>query len=221
MDFQFNPPVIKRFDVSLPLDDRDFVGLSSLGAAARLWDAYNRESAHIALREANEISMLDADQLEDLLLHKMQSPLAAAIAATVLLRGRQWDKLHNWLRNLANLAPQIPDGAVRRTVTKKETSREGRDEAIEYFLRLGSSSLPFLAESIGYALRQAEDFLQNPDYGPQRDQIEGIHNRLTRAVGMFRAGGLFATFAGPASELRPFILTPTRTKGALSTSASN
>jgi len=222
MDFQFNPPVIKRFDVSLPLDDRDFVGLSSLGVAARLWDAYNRESAHIALREANEISMLDADQLEELLLHKMQSPLAAAIAATVLLRGRQWDKLHSWLRNLANLTPQIPDGAVLWTEQcLRQPIREGRGEAIEYFLRMGSSSLPFLAESIGYALRQAEDFLQNPDYGPQRDQIEGIHNRLKRAVGMFRAGGLFATFAGPASELSPFILTPTRTKGALSASASN
>jgi hypothetical protein len=73
---------------------------------------------------------------------------------------------------------------------------------------------------MGYALRQAEDFVKNPEYEPFRDQIEGIHQRLKSAVGMFRAGGLFATFAGPASELSPFVLTPTRTKGAMSASAT-
>lgn len=212
MDFQFDPVVIKRFDVSLSLEDKDFVGPSLLAVAARLWDTYNRESANEAVRVVGDIFSFHANALEDVLLHKVQSPLAAAVAGTVLLRGRKWDKLHNWLRNLANLAPEIPDGAVLwAEQSLREPQANRRDEALEYFLRLGSSSLPFLAEPTGYALRQAEDFLKSPEYKSKHKQIAGIHKRLTTAVGMFRAGGLFATFAGPASELSPFILrTPTK-----------
>ena len=221
MDFQFDPPTIKRFDVSLSLDDRDFVGQSYLGIAARLWDIYNKESANEALRAVGDIFMLHADELEDLLLHKMQSPLAAAIAGTVLLRGRQWNKLHIWLRNLANIAPEIPDGAVLwAEQCLRQPDSQHQNEAVEYFLRLASRSLPFLAEPTGYALRQAEDFLRNPALVDLHEQIAGVHKRLARAVGMFRAGGLFATFAGPASELSPFILAPTRTKGVMTASAT-
>lgn len=220
MDFQFRPSVIKRFDVSLSLNDQDFVGQSFLAVAARLWNVYNKESANEALRAVGEIFSLHADELEDLLLHKVQSPLAAAIAGTVLLRGRQWDKLHNWLRNLANLAPEIPDGAVLWAEQCLRQPHSQRGEALEYFLRLGSSSLPFLAEPTGYALRQAEDFLSNPEFHDLHEKIEAIHKRLARAVGMFRTGGLFATFAGPAGELSPFILSPTRTRGVKSASAA-
>jgi hypothetical protein len=221
MDFQFNPSVIKRFDVSLSLQHLDFVGPSFLSAAAKLWDTYNRESASNAVREVGDIFSLDADQLEDVLLHKVRSPLAAAIAGTVLLRGRRWDRLHNWLRNLANLAPEIPDGSVLwAEQCLRDPNCTSSGQAIEYFLRLGSSSLPFLAEPTGYALSQAEDFLKNPELERFRDQIEGIHQRLRKAVGMFRAGGLFATFAGPASELSPFVLAPTRTKGVMTATAT-
>jgi Caspase domain len=221
MDFQFSPPVIKRFDVSLSVDNQGFVGVGFLGIAARLWDVYNKESANQALRAVGDIFLLHADELEGVLLHKVQSPLAAAIAGTVLLRGRRWDKLHNWLRNLANLAPEIPDGAVLwAEQCLRQPDAKSRDQAIEYFLRLGSSSLPFLAEPTGYALRQAEDFLNDPACKPLRDKIEGIHKRLVRAVGMFRPGGLFATFAGPAAELSPRILTPIGRVGAASASAN-
>jgi len=220
MDFQFNPPVIKRFDVSLALDEPDFMGVSYLAMAAKFWDVYNRESANAAARAIGEIFFLDASQLEEILLHKAQSPLAGTIAGTVLLRGRQWDKLHTWLRNLANLAPEIPDGAVLWTEQcLRQPNSTTRGEALDYFRRLSKSSLPFLAEPTGYALRQAEDFLKDPQCAPFRDEIQQVHERLTKAVGMFRAGGLFATFAGPSSELSPFILTPTRTKGVMTVTA--
>lgn len=209
MDFQFNPPVIKRFDVSLSPDNPNF-----LGKTAMLWDIYNEESAHEALRQVQQIFEVHADALEDLLLNKVLSPLAATVAGTILVRARRWDKLHNWLRNLANLAPEIPDGAVLwAEQCLRQPDSPSHNEALSYFLRLRSSSLPFLAEPTGYALRQAEDFLKDPAFEASRDQIKGIHKRLMRAVGMFRPGGLFATFAGPAAALNPLILAPTRTKG--------
>jgi hypothetical protein len=114
---------------------------------------------------------------------------------------RRWDKLHNWLRNLANLAPEVLDGALLwAEQCLRQPHSQGR-EAVEYLLRLGPSSLPFLAEPTGYTLRQAEDFLLNPELQDLHEQIGGIHKRLGRAVGMFRTGGLFATFAGPVTEL--------------------
>jgi hypothetical protein len=61
MDFQFNPPVINRFDVSLSPENQ-----SLLGITARLWDIYNDESAHEALRAVRPIFALDADELDTL-----------------------------------------------------------------------------------------------------------------------------------------------------------
>jgi hypothetical protein len=222
MDFQFSPAVIKRFDVSLSADNQgDIFHHTFLGMTAKLWDIYNEESAQEALRMVDRIFSVRADDLEEVLLHKVQSPLAATIAGMILLRGRRWDKLHNWLRNLANLAPEIPDGAVLWVEQcLRQPDSNNRNEAIDYFLKLGLSSLPFFAEPTGYALRQAEDFLKNPEYERFRDKIEAIHKRLTKAVSMFRPGGLLATFSGPATELSPFILAPTRTKGATSVSVN-
>jgi hypothetical protein len=216
MDFQFSPPVIKRFDISLSPDNQTYLGMT-----AKLWDIYNDKSASEAIRAVGPIFSLDADELEDVLLNKVESPLAATVAGTILLRGRRWDKLHSWLRNLANLAPEIPDGAVLWSEQcLRQPDSQYRNEAIDYFLRLKSSSLPFLAETTGYALRQAEDFLNSPECANFRDQIEAIHQRLTKAVGMFRPGGLLATFAGPANQLSPFILAPTRPKGAMTAQAT-
>jgi hypothetical protein len=216
MDFQFSPPVIKRFDISLSPDNQTYLGMT-----AKLWDIYNDKSASEAIRAVGPIFSLDADELEDVLLNKVESPLAATVAGTILLRGRRWDKLHIWLRNLANLAPEIPDGAVLWSEQcLRQPDSQYRNEAIDYFLRLKSSSLPFLAETTGYALRQAEDFLNSPECANFRDQIEAIHQRLTKAVGMFRPGGLLATFAGPANQLSPFILAPTRPKGAMTAQAT-
>src|SRR4029077_93623 len=97
-----------------------------------------RESANQAVREVGDIFSYDANQLEDVLLHKLECPLAAAIAGTVLLRGRRWDKLHTWLRNLATLAREIPDGAVLwAEQCLREPNCTSSGEAIEYFLRLG------------------------------------------------------------------------------------
>jgi hypothetical protein len=216
MDFQFSPAIIKRFEVSLSLNNESFLGMT-----AKLWDIYNEVSSHEALRSVEDIFAFHADELENVLLNKVESPLGAAIAGTILIRARLWDKLHNWLRNLANNFPEIPDGAVLWTEQcLRQPDSIAPKEAVEYFLRLESSSLPFLAESIGYALRQAEDFLKNPDYINLRDRIEAIHRRLLRAVGMFRPGGLFVTFAGPANELSPDILTPTQAKSSMTAEAN-
>lgn len=53
-----------------------------------------------------------ADNAEELLLHKMRDPAAAAIGGYFLLLAGRFDKLHNWTQNLDRLFERLPDGAV-------------------------------------------------------------------------------------------------------------
>jgi hypothetical protein len=217
MEFQFNPGVIKRFDVSLSPDNQ-----TCLGRIGKLWDIYNEISAHEALRRLDQILDVHLDHLEELLLRKNESPLSATVAGVILLRARRWDKLHDWLRNLANRFPEIPDGLVLwAEQCLRQPGSNHRKEAIEYFLRLDSKPLPGLVEPLGYALRQAEDFSRDPEYDNYHDAITRIHGRLAKAVTMFRPGGLLATFAGPTAELSPEILAPTKIKGKASAKATS
>jgi len=71
-----------------------------------MWEKYSSDNAVAAADE------MDALFLEEVLRGKRESPLAATIAGLVLLRARRWDKLHDWLRNLANWFPHLPDGPV-------------------------------------------------------------------------------------------------------------
>ena len=65
--------------------------------------------------------------LEDALREKRLSPLAAALASTVLLRGNALDHLHDWPRNLANWFKWLPDGPILWAETLLR--RHERDQA--------------------------------------------------------------------------------------------
>jgi hypothetical protein len=77
---------------------------------AALWDVQRIENlsdlSHAGLRAR------DRQLLEKALAAKLQSPVAAAVAATVLIRSGALQQLHDWPRNLANWFPSLPDGAV-------------------------------------------------------------------------------------------------------------
>jgi hypothetical protein len=90
--------------------------------------------------------------------------------------------------------------------------RSSKDEranadALEYFLMLDGNSLPSLADTSGYALQQSELFLSIELPVRDRLAVQRIHARLVKALGIFRAGGLFATFAGPTERVSPAIMT--------------
>ncbi len=189
-----------RFDVSLSAENGEY-----LSAAAAMWRTYNEVSARQAESEFSFLIPAHADELQFLVFNKRYSPLAATIAGAILLRARRWDKLKDWLRNLANIAPEIPDAAILRAEQcLRQPRAQSVEEALEYFLRLDNGPLPVLVETLGYALRQAEDFLKDERVGASaRAVVERLHQRLKRAVGMFRTGGLIATFAGPKGLLNP------------------
>jgi hypothetical protein len=82
---------ISRIEASLSMKNS---GL--LGAAAELWQRYHMADVGEAVN-AFELSVL-----ERMVYEKLDSPLAATVAALILLRANRLDLLHDWLRNLAN-----------------------------------------------------------------------------------------------------------------------
>jgi hypothetical protein len=77
---------------------------------AALWEVQKSEALS-DLGYAGELTR-ERQLLENALSDKLQSPLAAAIAATVLIRCGALEQLHDWPRNLADWFPTMPDGAV-------------------------------------------------------------------------------------------------------------
>jgi hypothetical protein len=200
LDFEFEengkPRHLSRLDATLSPENKNF-----LGWAAALWSKYENVGAAAA---AKEIVDSDALTLELLLEKKMNSPVAAMVGGLILLRARRWDKLHDWVRNLANWFPSVPDAAVLWTeqCMQQAGAPESQAQALDYLLRLFSGPLPFFGETLGYAARQAHVYQALGGLDAVKTQVlKAVQFRVSWALGSFRAGGLFASFAGPERTL--------------------
>jgi|GEM_PF-2173541 len=181
--------------------------------AAKLWNRYR----------GNDISKdgtpAEFGLLERLLFGKCESPLAATVAALLLLRSRRFDLMHDWLGNLANWFPDRPDGWViwvEQLLRAKQD--EGLDLAINGFLNLEHLDLPLTAEALGHAARQVGELLAfafPPSESWTEDQLKKhkalkrLQVRLNRALAMLRPGGFCAVFFGPKEAISPDLLLQT------------
>jgi hypothetical protein len=127
---------ISRLEASLSMKNS---GL--LGAAAELWQRYRMADVGEAVN-AFELSVLERMVSERL----DSSPLAATVAALILLRANRLDLLHNWLRNLANWFDERPDGPALWAEQVLRQQPRGIDaaiaEAAEYLGLLVELGLP-------------------------------------------------------------------------------
>jgi hypothetical protein len=175
-----------------------------LGEAASLWERYR------AINVAEAVaSIKDMHQLETTLAGKLESPLAAAVAAVVLIRAQQWNLLHDWLINLTNWFPYLPDGPVLRAKQVLETTpgRKVPPEVIQMFLKLRERGLPWTAEALGYAVQVADEIagvkVLKKD---QREAAATLRKEVRRASSRLRSAGLFTTFAVPLGTLEPSLI---------------
>ena len=212
MDFN-DEMAIEHFEVSIsPNNHSEFY----LDSAAKMWKLYNEASAREAEESFRSVIPQNADHLQELVRHKYYSPFAATIAASILVRAGQWDKLKDWVRNLANIKPYIPDAQILwiEQCMRQRKAEASLAESIRHFLRLKLLPLPYLAETLGHALRQADDLVAVADLSrSDKVTIREIRERLRTAVTVFRTGGMFATFGGPRSRVSPGIVEPPRTDG--------
>jgi hypothetical protein len=101
-----------------------------------------------ALREAAEL--IDFDAANDLLFHKMSSPLAAAVGGYLLVLGldraayrskaRDW---RAWVDNLCNWFPWLPDGAILKAAKYFVLRDQDRNGALEALMTAYDRGLPF------------------------------------------------------------------------------
>ena len=123
--------------------------------------------------------------LRDLVYRKLESPVAAALAATTIVQAGSAENINDWPKNIANWFEQYPEGSllwseirlraaeaklserpakkVTRQQARTERARylvrlvktEEAQEAVEYFSRLADIGAPTLSATLQIAIRQA------------------------------------------------------------------
>jgi hypothetical protein len=178
----------------------------SLSYAATLWRRYTTEHVAAAVQES------EAKELRTVIENKIKSPLAATIAALVLLRANRLDRLpQRWLRNLANWFPRLPDGAVlfaERRLREKQTTKKGAklalQEAAAHLLMVRDRGIPRTSEVFDYAVSLVGRLKDAKELGARvREGLNELDNYLDNAFALYRTGGLFSSFSGLSADLDP------------------
>jgi hypothetical protein len=169
-------------------------GDTPIAEATRIWLRYQKDSARSAVTD------FESSQLEELLRDKLSSPMAAIIAASVLLRADRLDLLHDWLRNVADWFPQYSDGAV---FWAEQVMRQEKDpllavvEAAKYLATIPDRGLPMTGEGLSYAASLLDRL--TPDRQimdiATRSRFDEAKTLVESALVLFRPNGLFTSFA--------------------------
>jgi hypothetical protein len=175
-----------------------------LGAAAELWQRYRTADVGEAVN-AFELSVL-----ERMVCEKLDSPLAATVAALILLRANRLDLLHDWLHNLANWFDEQSDGPALWAEQVLRQQPRGVDaaiaEAAEYLKLLVERGLPHTSEALSYAAGLSNRLARLIDRVPQglHPKLEQLREPIGNALVFFRPGGLFTSYAGFAPGTDPW-----------------
>jgi len=169
------------------------VGSGPVVEATRLWHRYQGESADRA------VSDFEGSRLEKLLQRKAESPLAAIIAALVLLRADRLDLMHDWVRNVADWFPEFADGPVlwaelilRQGTDPKKAARD----AAKSLARLSQRGLPVTGEALSYAATLMDRLSRDLQIMDDETRISFLKAKaeVDDSLAYFRPGGLFASF---------------------------
>ena len=134
-----------------------------------LWQIQQVEALTDLARAGRAAVQLDI--LENALRQKFQSPVAAAIAAALLLRVGALDHLHDWPRNLANRFKWLPDGPILWAETLLRRSEKAaavlaaHPEARRFFMLVVDRGPPLLTPVLAMASRQASLWRQMLEAG--------------------------------------------------------
>ena len=175
------------------------------GKAAEAWDCLRALNATEAVRLVERSQTLAEVEAvfrhgNEVLAQKMDTPLAATVAAVILLKGNRFQLMHDWARNVANWFRWIPDGVVLWTeqCRRMATERPLEEELIRWFVNeLSVRSLPFTADAFGFAANIIDDIQRNRFVtdNETRAAARALGVRFDAAMPYFRDDGTFCTYA--------------------------
>lgn len=177
---------IKHFSATLARNNSE-----PLVQAVNIWRRYQ------AADLAGAIDEFEASQLKDIVREKIDSPLAATIAALVLLRANRIELLRDWLSNLSDWFPGMTDPPVLRACQLARTGLQqlsALHDVVNLFLQLEARGLCCTAEGLAYAASLADQLLTLKEWIDVR-AVARVKDRLSKALAYFRPGGLFVTFS--------------------------
>ncbi len=163
-------------------------------AAARLWRRYRNADV------GDAVSAFELSELEGMVREKLDSPIAATVAALILLRAHRMDLLHYWLKNLADWIDELPDGPVlwAEQVMRQEQDRElAFAQAAEYLGLILERGIPYTSETLSYAASLLDRLNSIADQIPEdsRDRLHQVQQTVQSALRYFQPGGLFTNYA--------------------------
>ncbi len=187
--------------IQVALSDKN-VGL--LKNAAQIWQSYLTSGLRDATKEIDKLAV-------HLLSEKAEEPLAALIAAIVLMRskgfapetdinyGAPWVK-GDWLRNLSQYF--FSNSTDAHILWMEQCFRHNEIKAGLEALRIcAEMPLPATSECLSYALIRTQNILDD-------EKIQGLYERLNRALPYTHSDGLFATYVGPSVLIEPHLVLP-------------
>jgi hypothetical protein len=107
-------------------------------------------------------------QAKEMLMYKADNPFAAAAGAYVLVSTRQGAEAqtwHQWVRNLMNWFPWLPDGAIQygRLKLRDEASDSDLEEARQVLFEAFRRGLPFFSAGVRWLLNGITIFAEDGD----------------------------------------------------------
>jgi hypothetical protein len=163
-----------------------------LAKAVDIWRRYQ------AADLAGAVDEFEASELQHIVREKIESPLAATVAALVLLRADRTDLLRDWLDNLANGFPEMTDPPVLRAWQLARTESQSLmtlQDAADRLAQLEPRGLCCTTEGIAYAASLADRMLTLDKQIDVR-VVQRVKERLDIALAHFRPGGLFVALSG-------------------------
>ncbi|MFD1103826.1 caspase family protein [Sphingobium olei] len=154
-------------------------------------------------------------EMRDVVMQKRLSPVAAALAAGLLLRAGATDQLSDWPRNLADWFPYLADAPILWAETILQRTDMDRPnladptvrEAFHYFMMAAERGPPLLATSLAMAVRQAAIWravaapgIASTSHGELFNRAIG---RIEAASRFMASGGAFASFVSIEREMTP------------------
>lgn len=172
--------------------------------AAQIWQRYVTSGLRDATKEIDRLAV-------QLLSEKAEEPLAALIAAIVLMRskgfspdadvnyGAPWVK-GDWLRNLSQYF--FRNSTDAHILWMEQCFRHNKiDAGLEALRSCAEMPLPATSECLSYALIRTQNILDD-------EKIQGLYERLNRAVPYTHSDGLFVTYEGPSLLIEPHLVLP-------------